>query len=393
MTGNQKPNRVVVIGGGYAGALAANHVRMRDDSGCPVDVTLVNPRPKFVERIRLHQHAAGNYDATVGYDTLLGDGVRLVVDTATRIDAAARTVELASGDTLDYDYLIYAVGSTGTVPASVPGAAEFAYPLAEFEQAERLAARLQDVPPSAPLVVIGAGLTGIEAASEFAEAGRNVVLVGNKLGPSLSAPARRSVAKALAKLGVTVVEGDVSAVSANRVTLADGRFIGSTVTVWTAGFGTPELATASGLRTDDLGRLLTDETLTSIDDPRIVATGDAAAPSGRPLRMSCQASSPLTVTAVGTVLSRIAGTEPTALDPVFAGSCISLGRHTATIQIARKDDSSTNYYIGGRVGAKLKEAICKGTLWGIRRTARKPSAVFVMKGGKRAERLAEAVTA
>jgi NADH:ubiquinone reductase (H+-translocating) len=389
MTGTQKPHRVVVIGGGYAGALAANHVRMRDD----VAVTLVNPRPKFVERIRLHQHAAGNYDATVGYDTLLADDVRLVVDTATRIDAAARTVELASGDTLDYDYLIYAVGSTGTVPASVPGAAEFAYPLAEFEQADRLAARLQDVPLSAPVVVIGAGLTGIEAASEFAEAGRNVVLVGSKLGPSLSAPARRSVAKALTKLGVTVVEGDVSSITANRVTLADGRFVSSAVTVWTAGFGTPDLATVSGLRTDDMGRLLTDETLTSIDDPRIVATGDAAAPSGQPLRMSCQASSPLTVTAVGTVLSRIAGTEPKALDPVFAGSCISLGRHTATIQIARKDDSSTNYYIGGRVAAKLKEAICKGTLWGIRRTARKPSAVFVMKGGKRAERLAEAVTA
>ncbi|OKH85268.1 pyridine nucleotide-disulfide oxidoreductase [Mycobacterium sp. ST-F2] len=387
MTGNQKPHRVVVIGGGYAGALAANRVRMRDD----VAVTLVNPRPKFVERIRLHQHAAGNYNATVGYDTLLGDDVRLVVDTATRIDAAGRTVELASGDTLDYDYLIYAVGSTGTVPASVPGAAEFAYPLAEFEQAERLAARLQDVPLSAQMVVVGAGLTGIEAASEFAEAGRNVVLVGDKLGPSLSAPGRRSVAKALAKLGVTVVEGDVSSVTANRVTLADGRFISSAVTVWTAGFGTPGLAAASGLRTDALGRLLTDETLTSIDDPRIVATGDAAAPSGQPLRMSCQASSPLTVTAVGTVLSRIAGTEPATLDPVFAGSCISLGRHTATVQFARKDDSSVNFYLGGRTAAKLKEAICKGTLWGIRRAARKPSAIFVMTGGKRAEQLAEAV--
>ncbi|WP_285032229.1 FAD-dependent oxidoreductase [Mycolicibacterium sp. lyk4-40-TYG-92] len=389
MTGNQKPHRVVVIGGGYAGALAANHVRMRDD----VAVTLVNPRPKFVERIRLHQHAAGNYNATVGYDTLLADDVRLVVDTATRIDAAGRTVELASGDTLDYDYLIYAVGSTGTVPASVPGAAEFAYPLAEFEQAERLAARLQDVPLSAPLVVIGAGLTGIEAASEFAEAGRNVVLVGSKLGPSLSEPARRSVAKALTKLGVTVVEGDVSSITANRVTLADGRFISSAVTVWTAGFGTPDLAAASGLRTDESGRLLTDETMTSIDDARIVATGDAAAPSGQPLRMSCQASSPLTVTAVGTVLSRIAGTEPKTLDPVFVGSCVSLGRHTATIQIARKDDTSTNYYIGGRVAAKLKEAICKGTLWGIRRTARKPSSVFVITGGKRAEQLAETVNA
>jgi NADH dehydrogenase len=121
MTGNSKTHRIVVIGGGYAGALAANHLCMRDD----VAVTLINPRPKFVERIRLHQHVAGNYDATVGYDTLLGDGVRLVVDTATRINADDRTVALTSGETLDYDYLIYAVGSTGKIPASVPGAAEF----------------------------------------------------------------------------------------------------------------------------------------------------------------------------------------------------------------------------------------------------------------------------
>ncbi|MDH6247410.1 FAD-dependent oxidoreductase [Mycobacterium sp. OTB74] len=389
MTGNQKPHRIVVIGGGYAGALAANHVRMRDD----VDVTLVNPRPKFVERIRLHQHTVGNYDATVDYGSLLGDDVRLVVDTATRIDGAARTVTLASGDILDYDYLIYAVGSTGNVPTSVPGAAEFAYPLAELEQAERLRAHLQDIPLSAPLVVVGAGLTGIEAAAEFAEAGRNVTLIGSKLGPSLSAPGRRSVAKRLAELGVTVIEANVSGVTADRVLLPNQPAVPSAVTVWTAGFGTPELATASGLRTDGIGRLLTDETLTSIDDSRIVATGDAAAPSGQPLRMSCQATGALTLTAVGTVLSRIAGTEPAVLDPVFVGSCISLGRRTATIQIARKDDIPTNYYIGGRVAAKLKEAICKGTLWGIRRAAGKPSAVLVMTGGKRAERLAEAVTA
>ena len=240
---------------------------------------------------------------------------------------------------------------------------------------------------------INEGLVRDLASGAFLGSQRNVVLVGSKLGPALSAAGRRSVAKALSKLGVTVIEGDVSSITANRVTLADGRFISSAVTVWTAGFGTPELATASGLRTDELGRLLTDETLTSIDDPRIVATGDAAAPSGQPLRMSCQASSPLTVTAVGTVLSRIAGTEPAALDPVFTGSCVSLGRQAATIQIAHKDDSPTNYYIGGRVAAKLKETICKGTLWGIRRAARKPSAIFVMTGGKRAERLAEAVTA
>ena len=86
MTG--KRTHVVVIGGGYAGTLAANNLRLRAD----VDITLVNPRPKFVERIRLHQLVAGNHVATADYGTLLGDGIQLVVDSATRIDTATRTV-------------------------------------------------------------------------------------------------------------------------------------------------------------------------------------------------------------------------------------------------------------------------------------------------------------
>ncbi len=287
MTEHTAPTKVVVIGGGYSGTLAANHLRMRGD----VDITLVNPRPKFVERIRLHQHVAGNYDATVDYGTLLGEGIKLVVDSATRIDTASRTVELASGSALDYDYVIYAVGSTGAVPASVPGAAEFAYPIAELEHAQRLRAAIDELPPNAWITVVGAGLTGIETAAELAEQGRQVTLVcGGRLAPSLSEAGRRSIAKWLSRHGVGVLEADVVAeVRRDEVVFADGDVWPSAVTIWTAGFGVPELAAASGLRTDALGRLLTDETLTSIDDDRIIAAGDAAAPSGQPLRMSCQA--------------------------------------------------------------------------------------------------------
>ncbi len=124
MTDRNETTNVVVIGGGYAGTLAANHLRLRAD----VNIALVNPRPKFVERIRLHQHVAGNYDATVDYGTLLGEGIRLIVDSAVRIDTAARKVELASGAALDYDYVIYAVGSTGVAPSTVPGAARIRSP-------------------------------------------------------------------------------------------------------------------------------------------------------------------------------------------------------------------------------------------------------------------------
>jgi NADH:ubiquinone reductase (H+-translocating) len=374
---------IVVIGGGYAGTLAANHLRLNAD----VDITVVNPRPMFVERIRLHQMVAGSGTAAVDYGTLLGEGVHLVVDNAERIND--RTVELTSGTVLDYDYLIYAVGSTGVVPSAVPGATEFAYPTAEFEQAERLRHALDELHPEAPVTVVGAGLTGIEIASELAEQGRRVSLVcGGTLGPSLSGLGRRSVTKWLHRLGVNVLEtARVEAVRPDGVLLDDGAVLRSAVTIWTAGFGVPELAARSGLRTDRLGRLLTDETLTSVDNRRIVAAGDAAAPSGQPLRMSCQAAGPLGVQAANTVLSRIAGDTPAALSQTFVGQCISIGRSYATLQFSRTDDTPVNVAVGGRITASIKETICKATVWSIRREAAKPGSYPLRKGGKRAERL------
>ena len=375
---------VVVVGGGYAGTLAANCLRQRTD----IDITLVNPRPVFVERIRLHQLVADTGAATADYATLLGDGIRLVVDKVERIETPERRVLLASGAELSYDYLIYAVGSTGAMTAKasgVLGLAEFAYSVADLESAQRLRYALSDLPLAAPLTVVGGGLTGIETASELAERGRQVTLVcGGPLGPSLSNRGRRSVAKRLRKLGVNVLESVAAReVRWDAVVLADGVVLPSAATVWTAGFAVPDLAARSGLRTDAVGRLLTDQTLTSIDDPRIVAAGDCAAPSGQPLRMSCQAAGPLAAQAANTVLSRIAGNPPAVLNQAFVGQCISLGRAHGTLQFARTDDTPVNVVVGGRTAASIKEAVCKGTLWAIRREAAKPGSYFWLKGGTR----------
>lgn len=392
MTEHSEPSKIVVIGGGYAGTLAANRLRMRAD----VDITLVNPRPTFVDRIRLHQFVAGTGDAAVDYGTLLGEGVQLVVDSATRIDTVARTVRLASGRALDYDHVIYAVGSTGVTPSSVPGAARFAFPIAEFECARRLRTRLDALPLDAPVTVVGGGLTGIETAAELAERGRTVTLVcGGTLVPSLSARGRRSIAKWLSRHGVAVLEaGVVTEVRSDAVVLADGSADGavrpSALTIWTAGFGVPELAAESGLRTDAVGRLLTDETLTSVDDDRVVAAGDAAAPSGRPLRMSCYAAGPLGAQAADTVLSHIAGTDPAVIDLAFSGACVSLGRRAAVRQLARKDDTAVNVCVGGRTGARIKEMTCKVAVWKIRREARRPGSSIWPKGGPRPEQPASA---
>lgn len=348
-----------------------------------------------MERIRLHQLVTGSDDAVVDYAEILGADVRLLVGTAERIDAAARTVTVA-GDTVGYDYLIYAVGSTGAAP-KVPGAAEFAYPISEFEHGARLRDAISAIRAGEPVTVVGAGPTGIEMAAELAEEGHAVTLVcGGVLGPYLHAKGRKSVGKVMRKLGVTVVEGPAAKVTEVRtgsVLLADGRELRSAVTIWTAGFGVPDLAARSGLATDALGRLLTDETLTSVDNPYIVAAGDASAPSELPLRMSCQAAIPLGAQAANTVLSRIAGTEPAVINQAFTGQCISLGRGAATIQVAHLDDRVMPLYLGGRVAATVKEVVCKGTVSFLAKEARKPGSYFWLKGGKRAQRVADAKAA
>lgn len=376
---------VVIVGGGYAGTLAANRLRQRPD----VDITLVNSRPVFVERIRLHQLVAETGAATADYDTLLGDGIRLIVDAVASIEAADRRVLLASGAVLDYDYLIYAVGSTGAMP-STAGAAEFAHSISDLESAQRLRYALADLPLNAPITVVGGGLTGIETASELAEQGRPVSLVcGGTLGTTLSKRGRRSVAKQLRQLDINVLESvAVSEVRWDSVVLSDGAVLPSAATVWTAGFAVPDLAARSGLRTDEVGRLLTDETLTSVDNDRIVAAGDAAAPSGQPLRMSCQAAEPLGAQAAETVLARIAGATPAALSQAFVGQCISIGRTGGTLQFSHTDDSPVNLALGGRTTAAIKERICRGTMWAIRREATKPGSYFWLKGGNRPQHLA-----
>ena len=373
---------VVVIGGGYAGVMAANRLTSRDD----VSVTLVNPRPAFVHRVRLHQLVGGTHDAVVEYADVLGDRVQLKVDSVARINAADRSVTLASGSTVSYDYLVYAVGS-GSVDPSVPGAAEFAYPVATYEAAQQLRLVLDDTPATAAVTVVGAGPAGIETAAELAEAGRTVTLVcGGVLGPYLHSHGRRSVAGRLAKLGVRVVDGPdtmVTAVTSDAVRLADGRELPSAVTIWTTGFAVPDLAVRSGLTTDEVGRLLTDETLTSVDDDRIVAAGDSAAPSNLPLRMSCLAAMPLGARAADTVLSRLASEEPGTIHQSFGAQCISLGRRFGIFQFANRSDEAVWAHIDDRLGAKIKEFICSNIPKHLADEGEKPGSYSLhqMKGG------------
>ena len=104
--------KVVVIGGGYAGATAAKYVRMFSDY--QIDVTLIEPSAMFVSCPISNLVVGGHKtmaDITTPYDNLSKrHGVRLVRDRVDSIDAVKRTVKLAGGAELPYDRLIVSPG-------------------------------------------------------------------------------------------------------------------------------------------------------------------------------------------------------------------------------------------------------------------------------------------
>lgn len=104
--------KVVVIGGGFGGATAARYVRLL--SGYQIDVVLVEPRERFISCPISNLVLGGTRtlaDITTRYDALESrHGVHWVRDSATRIDAAKKTVTLHSGASLRYDKLVLSPG-------------------------------------------------------------------------------------------------------------------------------------------------------------------------------------------------------------------------------------------------------------------------------------------
>lgn len=102
--------KVVVVGGGYAGATAAKYIRMWSNGA--IDVTVIEPNSEFVSCPLSNLVLGGSKqiaDVTVSYDNLTRrHGVRMVRDTATAVDVDKRVVKLASGAELPYDRLILA---------------------------------------------------------------------------------------------------------------------------------------------------------------------------------------------------------------------------------------------------------------------------------------------
>jgi NADH dehydrogenase FAD-containing subunit len=386
--------RVVVIGAGYAGLIATNRFlgSLTEDEQQRTAVTVVNPRPDFIERIRLHELAAGARNTvTIPLHSVLHRGAATLLGRATRIDSTGQTVQVTTENgtvEVAYDYLVYAVGSVAS--AQIPGALEHAFLVGDYEGALGAAEAITAAGATPRITVVGGGFTGVETASELAEQypyAEVTLRCSGRLVKDMRPAARRSLLKTLTRLGVAVEEDSaVAEIESGKLRLTSGVVHALDVCVVAASFEVPDVAAVSGLPVDGDNRLKVDEHLRSLAAPNVIGAGDAivAPPEvARHLRMGCAVALPLGGQAAETLLAATRGTPLPTLSIGFVLQCISLGRKKSYIQVVRADDTPRSIHFGGRAGAMIKEKICTMVVDSPKKESTSPGHYAWPKGPKR----------
>jgi NADH dehydrogenase FAD-containing subunit len=367
-------HRIVVLGAGYAGASAAGYLARHlhpDD----FEITVVNAEPDFVERMRLHQLAAGADVRRLPLaEVFAGTGVRVRPAHVTAVDAEHRTVTVTDDDGTDrlgYDTLLYTLGST-VANHGVVGVDEHAFHVAARPAALRLRRRLDDMGGDGTVLVVGGNLTAIEAATEIAESrpGLRVILAtSDELGGWLSPDARRHLLRAFDRFGIGVHEHTtVEAVTSTGAVAADGTTFACDATVWAAGFAVHPIAAASGLDVEQDGRITVDPMMRSVSHPEVYAAGDSAfaiGGNGRPLPMSCASAGFTRMRATAAVIRELTGRGTPATPLAYLGNCISLGQRDAILQTVDGDARSRSWSLRGRPAARVKASVLSSVAWSV----------------------------
>lgn len=284
---------LVLIGGGHAHALVLRMWGMNPLPG--TRLTVINPDPVAPYTGMLPGLIAGHYRR----DELMIDlvrlarfaGARVLLDRATGIDRVARLIHLAGRTPLPYDLASIDVGITSDLPG-LPGAAEHAIaakPLGRY--AEAWEAFVADPPAHPRVVILGAGLGGVElalaSAHRLQRKGRtaSVTLLDQAADflPGLGARARRQLRQRLQSAGVVLrLAVRAAELRAAGVVLDTGEEVGSDFTLTATGARPHGWLVETGLAQKD-GFLVTDATLRT-SDPLVFAAGDCAGIEGDPRR-------------------------------------------------------------------------------------------------------------
>ena len=304
-------NRVLVLGGGFAGLEVARSLekifKHRDD----VEITLASQNNYLIFTSMLAEVVSSSIEAKhvviplreclskAGFKELIADS----------IDLGKKTVSCYRPDTdekftLGYEYLVLAMGSI-TGFHGVEGAEEYSFPLKNLADAMVLRSHVIDMFEMADLeqghdvrrrlltfVVVGGGYTGIEVAAElndYVDASRRfyknvksdevkviVIDPGDRIMHEMSEGLADYGTALLKKRGMEFrLNTRISKVTPDSVETADGGKIETHTAVWAAGTS-PQPVIASLPCADKKGRIEVNEYMEVPGCPGVWAIGDCA---------------------------------------------------------------------------------------------------------------------
>lgn len=360
--------RVVIIGGGFAGAAAAKGLRH-----AKVDILVIDRRNHQIFQPLLYQVATAVLAPSDVAAPLrqLGVGqpnVEAVLAEVTAIDTKGRkvTARLPNDQVVDvpFDFLVVAAG----VALSYYGHDEFAAHapgLKTLTDAEAIRSKILEAYELAELtndpderrglmtfVLVGAGPTGVELAATIAQMAQvtlrgnfrrirpeetKVMLLegGKRILPSFDETLAAAAQRQLERLGVSVRTGAVvEAVDGDGV-IAGGERLRAATVLWTAGVAASPLSALVGAPTDRAGRATVGPGLETAPNSGVFVIGDAASVilDGKPVPGVAQGALQQGAYAARAIRARIEGrAAPAPFRYRDMGSMAVVGKNFALLQ-------------------------------------------------------------
>jgi len=289
--------RIVVVGGGAAGLELVTRLGRNKRH----EVMLVEPSSHHFWKPRLHEIAAGTFDAELDavsyFQHAECNGYTHIQDAMTGLDRETKSISLrgTNGEktTLQYDYLVMAVGAVSN-DFKTPGVSEHCLFLDSSGQAQQAWQHIkQQLKASGTrrISIVGAGATGVELAAELAKVSSKLqsyrqasefkitlIEAADRVLPGGPECMSKKVQTALEKQGITVrTETRVQRAEAGKLVTSENEVIPADLQIWAAGIKCAEwLTKLDGLETNRLNQLIVKPTLQSSLDDSIFVIGDNA---------------------------------------------------------------------------------------------------------------------
>ncbi|TGK84309.1 NADH-quinone oxidoreductase subunit D [Leptospira montravelensis] len=353
--------KILILGAGYAGILAANRLAKQTKDA---EIQIVSESTEFKERIRFHEFASKGFDKKVKIKDLLRTGINFLQAKVKQISPYENSIEIEnSSQCLRYDYLVVALGSSQihqihNEENSIQSSESVSEFIKKYNQKE-----IQK------LCIIGGGLTGIEMASEWKYFHPNTsvsVIDKNELGSTFSKKGKTYLRTYLLKNGIQVFDKTkIYMISEKEITLEDKNKLTFDCIINCSGFKSSNLAKEAGFSTNAQNQIYVDPYLRSLTFQNVFVAGDSAYLENSILRMGCVTALPMGAYIADQIAKMIRGKKVSPFSFQFVGRCVSLGRKEGLIQLTYGNDKPKEWILTGKWGAVIKELVNRFTIFSL----------------------------